>query len=561
MPNNQVIPQVEQSILETGKPLKPGPNTMSQALSYLVTTSDLIPPWYSRQRDIELHRVVKASSHLSGLFYLATTKLANIPFAFVAKDPTVVSHVIQGQKFTKQIMQVSEFGEGLRQAMKKFIYDYMIYDNGAFLEIIGNGDPVGPIEGMPTSVRHLDSNRVVRTGNPLYPIRYEEDGKWYRFFFSRVIMLSQQPSGMQNMNGVGFSAASRAYEVAQVLGDQIQYKLEKMGSRPTSQIIAAKNIEAQEVVKAFMVAEELMNQLGLQRFAKNVILAGNELEVDKIDLNNFEPFDEEVGTLMAMYSLAYIIGLDIRDVWPITGAKASDQIANMKARGRLPADFTGDLKEQIDWKLSPPYLEIRHDFQDDDEDMARANIQDIRSRRVQRLSESGAVDQEGQRWLLREAGDITREEFTRLQHTDGKLENGMPVAILYESSDPLIMALLSLEGIDDPLIFEDNDPDEVTREIHVALTRVYELLATTSSLSQRQKALEALAALDWLKAEYASQQMSNLAAMANPEEGEEDGQHDTVPTSEPGEPTGEDGDGSGDEGDDDNSPGDQDGGE
>ena len=64
--------------------------------------------------------------------------------------------------------------------------------------------------------------------------------------------------------------------------------------------------------------EELMNQLGLQRYAKQVVLAGDDIEVSKIDLNNFEPFDEQVGTLMAIYSLAYIIGLDVRDIWPIT---------------------------------------------------------------------------------------------------------------------------------------------------------------------------------------------------------------------------------------------------
>ena len=87
-----------------------------------------------------------------------------------------------------------------------------------------------------------------------------------------------------------------------------------------------------------MMAEELMDSLGLRRYAKTVVIGGEvDIDVKAVDLNNFEPFDEETGTLMAMYALSYIWGLDVRDLWPISGAKSSDQVANMKARGRLPA--------------------------------------------------------------------------------------------------------------------------------------------------------------------------------------------------------------------------------
>lgn len=540
MPQLNVIPVVEESIRQTG--MQSGDGTIGasfvQALSFLVRTGDLIPPWWSKQRDKELHRLTKESNHLSGLFYLATTKLANIPMSFRAKDPTITAHVDEAISFTQRIQYASEFGEGLRLAMKKFIYDYMVFDNGAFLEIIGAGDPVGPIEGQPISVRHLDSTKCVRTGDPIYPVRYmARDAKWYRYHFTRVILMSQQPSGLQNMNSVGFGAASRCYEVAQVLRDQIQYKLEKMGSRPTSQIITAKGMETPQVVKAFMMAEELMNQLGLQRYAKNVILAGQDVEVGKIDLNNFEPFDEQIGTLMAMFSLAYIIGLDIRDIWPITGAKASDQIANMKARGRLPADFIGDVKQQADYKLCPPYLETHFDFQDDDEDMQRANIQDIRSRRVQRLMEGEAIDPEGQRRMLLADGDITREEFVRLQHADGKMEDGTSLGTLFYSPDPLVRALTTVVGFEFPTVFEENEPKEIKLAIQHSKARGYELLAATRSVSQKRKAQQSVAALDWLESEYDMMLMINAReALAEEQVEQQDNEEGSEDNAEDGEP-------------------------
>ncbi len=505
MPRTNVIPLIDESVNLTAKVSADGGMAPSvvQALSYVITTSSLIPPWWSRSRDTELHRVTKQSGHLSGLFYLATTKLSNIPLVFRAKDPTVIAHVEEAEKFSQQMYYVSEFGEGLRVALKKFIYDYLIYDNGAFMEIIGPGDPSGPIEGRPLSLRHLDSTKCTRTGDPIFPVRYQgEDGQWYKFHFTRLVSMSQQPSGLARMNGVGFSAASRCFEIAQVLSDQLQYKLEKMGARPQNQIIVAKGMEVTDVVKSFMIAEELMDQLGLQRYAKQIVLAGSDIAIDKIDLNNFEPFDEQVGTLMAIYSLAYIIGLDVRDIWPVTGAKASDQIANMKARGRLPADFTADFKQQGDYKICPPYLEIIFDFQDDDEDMQRANIRDIRSRRVERLAAGDAIDSEGQRRMLLSDGDITREEFIRLQHSDGKLENGIPVATLFYTSDPLIRALCTIEGYETPTIFADNEAEIIKPAIQTSLVRVYELLAHTTSVSQKRKAESALAALEWLEGEY-----------------------------------------------------------
>lgn len=475
------------------------------AASYIIATGDLVPPWWSRLRDRELHRLVKQNNHLSGIAYAATTKLKNIPISFVARNPAISAHVTYAEQFTEMARLASEFGAGLRKALEKFLYDYFIFDNGAFFEVLGDGPGDGPIIGPSHGVRHLDSLRCTRTGDPIYPVIYEtaKTNKRYKLYFTRVIMLSQQTSGISTMNGVGFSAASRSFEVGQVLSDQLEYKLEKMGSRPSSKIIVAPGIDTNSVIKAFMMAEELMDSLGLRRYAKTVVIGGDaDIDVRAVDLNNFEPFDEETGTLMAMYALSYIWGLDVRDLWPIQGAKSSDQVANMKARGRLPADFTADLRDQFDLKLCPPFLKTKFDFQDDEEDQLVANNRDIRSRMIHRLAEAGTIDSEGQRRIMLEAGDISREEFIRQQLADGKLEDGRPISVLFFTDDKILKPLLTLSGIADPLIYEDNDKDVVIREIQVQRSLTLQLLAETPSRAQNKRALSALAALDWLEKEY-----------------------------------------------------------
>jgi hypothetical protein len=446
-------------------------------------------------------------NHLSGIHYAARTKLANIPLRFVARDKTISSHIELADQYTQQVTYVSEFGKGFRVAYKKFIGDYLKADNGGFMEILGPGEPDGPIVGLPWGVRHLDSLRCTRTRDDIYPVVYEsvDSGKRFKLHYSRVIFMSQEPSERELMNGVGFCALSRSFELGQVLADQLVYKLEKMGSRPQSQLIVGKNMDSTEIVKAFMMAEELMDELGLRRYAKIVALGGADIEVDKIDLNEFAPFDEETGTVMAIYALAYIWGLDVRDIWPIQGSKSSDQLANMKARGRLPADFTADLKVQFDMKLLPTSLEVKFDFQDDEEDQSRALIKDIRARRRERLAKAGLLDEISEMRQMVEDGDMDRPDFIRWMLDKGYLEDGTGVSVLFHSQDPLISVLVKLDGVEDPLVYEDNDKDDVVREIHVQQSMCLAVMAHSGSRSQVDKAKQAIAALDWLELQYEEQ--------------------------------------------------------
>lgn len=502
--SDKILNTINESINQNGRSFPSPDSSQPSAMWYLVSTGDLVPPWWSRQRDKELHRLIKESNHLSGIAYLATTKLVNIPLEFVPKDPTITAHVEQAKMFTEQMQLASEFGMGLRETGKKYIYDYLLADNGGFMEVLGDGSPIGPIEGLPLSVRHLDTFNCTRTGNPEFPVVYRDgrSGKRFKMHFTRVIYMAQQPSGMQRMHGVGFSAASRSFMLGQVLQDQLVYKLEKMGSRPSEGIVVGRNIETEQLYVAYMMADEMADNLGLKRYQKYVFIGGEDIDVINRDLHNFEMFDEETGTNMAMYALFYTWGLDIRDGWPITGSKSSDQIANMKARGRLPADYTSDFKMQLDLKVCPPYMTTRLDFQDDEEDQQRAIIQDIRSRRVQRLAEQGIIDSEAQRRTMLADGELSREEFIRMQQEAGKLEDGTPIDAVFFYEDEIISDLTQLQGHPDPLVIEDNDPASIVRELHVQQQRAMKMLGTTSSIIQRRKVTLAHAALIWLEEKY-----------------------------------------------------------
>lgn len=494
-----------------------------------------LPPYGTTARDVALYDAVMNSNHLAGLAYTAMLKLVNIPMSIVARDKNISAHVTRAEMYERILRTISELGGGLRKTMKRAILDYLITDKGGFMEVMGDGPVDGPIIGQPWGLLHRSSLNCRLTGDPIFPVVYVDGGKRYKLHFTRVIHIVQQPLAVDRFYGAGISSVSRSHMLAEVLTGQIVYKLEKMGRRPTTKLLIGENISAEEMISAFMAAETLMDNLGLENYGMNIFIGGTGVSVDAQDLNNFDPFNEEVGTLMAMYAIATCWGLKIQDIWPVQGAKASDQISNIQSAGRLPADFVGDVKEQLDAKALPPFMETEFYQQDPDIEQTEAIISDIRSRSIARTAEYEILDKSAHRRKMMENGEISRTEFERQQLTEGFLEDGRPVATLFYSSDPLIADLLNI-GIANPLLCHSNDPEMALEAIAEAKTSCYEIMASNSE-SQRRKANQAFAALQWLEKEYLKYRMQPNES-DEPEESEEyaDEPGGDSESDEPGEP-------------------------
>jgi hypothetical protein len=432
----------------------------------------------------------------------------------------ISAHVSKDETYNRVLQIMSELGGGLRKTLKRTILDYLITDKGGFMEVMGDGPVDGPIIGQPWGLLHRSSLNCRLTGDPMYPVVYVDGGKRYKLHVTRIIHVVQQPLAIDRFNGGGVSSVSRSHMLAEVLTGQIVYKLEKMGRRPTTKLLIGENVSAEEMISAFMAAETLMDNLGLENYGMNIFIGGTGVSVDARDLNNFDPFDEEVGTLMAMYAIATCWGLKIQDIWPVQGAKASDQISNIQSAGRLPADYVGDVKEQLDIKALPSFMEAEFYQQDPDIEQTEAIISDIRSRSIARTAEYKFLDKSAHRRKLMENGEISRTEFERQQLAEGSLEDGRPVAALFYSSDPLIAALLNI-GIANPLLCHSNDPTIALEAIAEAKIGCYEVMAGTSE-SQRRKASQAYAALVWLEKEYMKYRMQ-------PDESEEPEEYDEEP--------------------------------
>lgn len=481
----------------------------------MARANEVMPQWWSFARDVYLRRFWKKGDHISTVMYTAQNVLVNIPMYVAAKDPSITSHVEQAEMLTKYLLEVSEFGELFYTAKAKFVEDYLSQDNGAFMEIIGAGRPDGPIVGMPISARHLDSRYCWRTRSREYPVVYHDPldgGKAYKLHRTRIIYMSQMPSSDAEMRGVGFSAVSRSIQAAQHLYDIYVHKQEKLGSRPVSKMLVGSGFRGSHIMQAVKVANEAMNNMNLTRYSRVIGIGSDDVNasLEAIDLNDFDPFDEETSVTMAMYILAAAFGIPIQEIWPAPMSRSgrSGDIQESRQRGKLPAEFHDTLNLQLSQKYLPSYLEMRADWTDDYEDERKAVNRDIRARNRERDLGTGSVTIRLAREQMVEDREITRDQFRLMELEAGRLENGNSIGTLfYERAEPYD-TLLDL-GAENPTAIRLNDREKMLDSIEEALASVLAELAGATSQRSRRKLTECQYALEWLRDKYINEAVAD----------------------------------------------------
>lgn len=520
---------------------------------YMANAGELISPWWSRQRDIELDIFAKSSDHVTSATSLLISKIVSLPVHVVPRDPSVRTHIAQADEFTIRLCEESDFGAGWVDTMSKWLVDLWYSDNGGFLEIIGESGKVGakaisrmsakarresgviagPIVGMPSGIAHLDSHRAQRTGDPEFPVLYyDTDGSCYKYHITRVAFASDMPSPRAEMLGIGFCPLSRCINTAQRLVDIGVYHQEKLGSRPKRAIIIAKRISGDVVLGAFKDAEEEMDNRGLRRFSMIPIIADLESDasLDLMELAGLpDNFDEETTTRLGMFLLAMAWGVPIRWIWPASVSGATKADAEFQHTSGLSGGLARTLRilEYMlggsEWgpyhskgKFLPPYLRLSLDVQDDWEDQQQADVKKTRADRRKTDLDDKVVTLRVAREQALDESDLTRTQFDQLELEDGRLPDGSDVLALFASPDNIMIQLLDL-GFEEPLATGANDPFEMLTEIDAAAMGAQGVAATAGSATERQKAQQAIAALGALKKLYTPLVAQEVAAEVQPE--------------------------------------------
>jgi len=469
-------------------------------------TNHKLGPWWSPTRDRRLKQFVRQSDHLSGAVNSFVQKMTAIPLTIRPKNPAIALHRRIAERMEEDILTKSEYGKGFMETYAKWMSDYLMQDNGAFMAVLGPSDDNGVLNGLPVGLKHLDASKCVRTGNGEFPVLYEHaDGNTYKIHDSRVIFSSSFTSTRREMHDVGFCAVSRVFHSVQTLIDIALYKQEKLGSRPLRAFFLLSGMSYQQAMQMIKQAKDTMSKSDMKRFAQVVMLAAmKQLDGKIIDLASLpDGVDEFDTTQLSMAAVALGFGMDVAEFWKqaAQGQSQGDaQIQHQKARSRAPGHIMQKLHQQYLRKLVPPYLIAKYDFTDDQLDESRAKIASQRAIARTTNLQGNVIDLRTARMAAMEAGDITFEQFQTMELNDGRLPEGIEAIWLFQSMDPNIQQYLGV-GVADPLAFDKNDPAKMLKNIHRQLMVVAGTILNTSNpntILNAQRAMAALKAL-WVK--------------------------------------------------------------
>lgn len=342
-----------------------------------------LSPYWSQARDKELRDFVwrEGNDILQGA--LSSMVKWGKTLSWVCEGPDRVVNRYQG------VLSESEFGEGWGTLVSKVLTDYLTQDKGASIELIGAGDPNGPIDGPVLGLAHLDSQYIVPTGDVNYPVIFNnpKDRKPHKIHATRVIRLVDMPSPNEALNGIGFCVVSRVIATTQVLLKLIRYKNEKLSDMPEAGLLVLNNImpKAWEDVQAKHQRER--RKLGQEIWSNIMTLFS--IDPAQPATANFvsfatlpDGFNESEATDTYLNIVALAFGVDKREFWPESssglGGNREAAVMAEKARGKGKGDIIAAFERAINWKVLPASVSFRFDFRDDAEDKLKAEINKIK---------------------------------------------------------------------------------------------------------------------------------------------------------------------------------------
>jgi hypothetical protein len=381
--------------------------------------AERITPWglNTKLRDSQLRKFWPTENMLAGA--VASVCMRNSAFDFKIEARTVIA-----KKAAEFVLHnaISPGGvRGWQPFISAITNDLMTQDNGAHFEIIraDNNSPTSPCVG----ISHLDSNSCTRTGDPKYPVVYEDrNGKFHKLAWWQVVSISDLPSPIEKMNGVGLCAVSRVLRAAEILKDLSQYKSEKISGRFARAIHIVGGVGRSDLDDIQTRDNERADNMGLKRFIMPMILASldpekpvSHVEIPLASLPDGFNLDVELKWYIAELALGF--GVDYQDFAPLPGGNlgtsTQSEVLHRKSRGKGPAWFMETIEDIFEWYgIFPRGVEFEFEDQDLVADKEKAMLSEIRARERALRVRSGEITPEVSRRIALRNNDLIEEDIS-----------------------------------------------------------------------------------------------------------------------------------------------------
>ncbi len=340
---------------------------------------NILPHWWSEHRDIELRH-----------FWMRFgNDILQGAVSSIVKKFKAMSWVIEGPQRVvnkyQRILTEAEFKQGWSFLLGKMLTDYLTQDKGGFWELLGDGDLGGPLIGNVRGIANLDSRFCQLTGDIEFPVIFNnpKTERQHRLHTSRVAHFVDMPSPAENMNNTGFCAVSRTVGSSEILLKINRYKNEKLNDLPEAGLLLFNNVLPDRWNDAKADYGRETRRLGQEHWRNIMTMFGlDPAQPATADFTTFanlpDAFNELESTNIYLNIVALSFGVDTREFWPITGGAlgtaTESEVMHQKARGKGVGEIISMLERVINWKIIPESATFAFDFQDDQEDLLKADI-------------------------------------------------------------------------------------------------------------------------------------------------------------------------------------------
>lgn len=404
---DQVVRAVRQSIQS------PYEQTERQAVNYLLDAS--LSLRIQRITDVPYWGgpVYVRDSALRRLFYLPGLEPPQAAVSLRAQKVGTTDWILEGPKKTATyyhaLLHQANFGAGFEDFQSRFVLDFDTQDNGAFVEIIGDapprvengkvivdettGEPIPdatqPLVGPVRAIANLDALRCTRTGNPVFPVVYQDQkGRRHRLHATRVWMTADLPSNDVQRYGVGLCALSRAVSVAQRLFKWGQMADEMLDDFPSSGILAVNGM-AKALFDDQMKAYEAGRQMKQAEFYHALITLFFQNKDGGVKLTPFrevwQNFDDKKFYDVMVDLTAMAWNMDRQELAPLStssmGSGAQSGQLSKKGRGK-GVHNTLSLLERFVNLITPPSIAFYYDYTDEDQAIQEAQIRQMKTNTI-----------------------------------------------------------------------------------------------------------------------------------------------------------------------------------
>jgi hypothetical protein len=356
----------------------------ADALDFFIyaTRGPILDVYGTQQRQGQLLRIYRNEYNwpVQGAFSNIGKQIASTKFEIKSEIDTEGDF---GIDYWQELLANADFGAGWLHFCQKGVLDYLRFDRGWFIEVIGPGNPETELTQAVTGIAHLDALRCLPTGDPLYPVIYvDRESKLHKMHRSRVIQIVDAPDGDERRPGYGLCALSRAVSIAQREVQIGRYVEAYLDDKPPPGIVEASGMTQQQRDKMFALYQDERETDQGQHWGNQVWFFGPDRDAKvEIEFKAFqqapEKFDLEVYTARVdMPALALAIGVDIQDLWQLTGGNIGSgeqsNVLHQKSKGKTIGTLFAAIERAVNWHILPDGFEMDFDTRDVQEEQQQA---------------------------------------------------------------------------------------------------------------------------------------------------------------------------------------------